>query len=68
MHLDVRLPIGLLFTLFGIILTGYGVAGDAEVYRRHSLGMNINLVWGLVLLAFGVVMLWVALRSRSRKR
>jgi hypothetical protein len=37
--------------------------GDAELYR-HSLGLNVNLWWGLVLLAFGVVML---LLGRSGK-
>ena len=39
-------------------MTGYGLvtAASAELYQR-SLGININLVWGLVLLVFGAVML-----------
>lgn len=58
MNFDLRLPIGLLFTLFGLLLTGFGIItrGDAEMYRR-SLGINVNLCWGFFLLLFGLVML-----------
>ena len=54
MGLDIRWPIGLLFSLVGALLVIYGLAtiSDAEVYRR-SLGINVNLRWGLVLLVFG---------------
>ncbi len=57
MNLDIRLPIGLLFLVTGLLLTGYGLAtrNDAILYRT-SLGYNVNLWWGLVMLAFGVVM------------
>ncbi len=55
MGLDIRLPIGLLFALVGILLTLYGLTTDPALYHR-SLDININLWWGLVLLAFGVVM------------
>lgn len=56
--LDIRLPIGGLFTLLGLVLIGYGVvtAGNAALYAR-SLSFNINLWWGLVLLAFGLGLL-----------
>jgi hypothetical protein len=64
MNLDLRLPIGVLFSLFGVILVAYGLFTPAEVYRQ-SLGINVNLWWGLVLLAFGGVMLTFALRARS---
>lgn len=66
MHLDVRIPIGLLFSLFGLLLTGFGLFGDKSTYERHSLGLNINFDWGLVLLAFGLVMLALAWRGRSK--
>jgi len=66
MHLDVRLPIGLLFTAFGLLLVGYGLTSDSRIYQEHSLGININLVWGLVVLGFGGIMLLIALRSRNR--
>lgn len=63
MNLDLRLPIGLMFSLFGVMLTVYGVLSDSAIYVR-SLGVNVNLWWGLVLLAFGLVMLGFARRGR----
>ncbi len=71
MDLDVRLPIGLMFSLFGLLLAGFGLTSDPAIYAQHSLGINVNLDWGLVLLAFGATMLTFALRSRrlrSRRR
>ena len=62
MKLDLRLPIGLMFSIFGAILTVYGLAADHAIYER-SLGLNVNLWWGLVLLGFGLVMLAVAIRA-----
>ena len=66
--LDVRIPIGGLFTALGLLLGGYGLAtdGDATQYGR-SLSVNINLWWGLVMLAFGLVLLWGASRARARQ-
>jgi len=63
MKLDLRLPIGLMFTTFGVMLTLYGLVADPAIYAR-SLGININLWWGLVLLVFGLVMLGFALRAQ----
>jgi hypothetical protein len=61
MGLDLRWPIGLMFTLLGAILTLTGLAtmSNTEMYKR-SLGINIDLWWGLVLLVFGVFMLLMA--------
>jgi hypothetical protein len=67
MHLDIRLPIGMLFTLLGLLLAGYGVMSDSAIYQR-SLGWNVNLVWGLVLLAFGAFMLVLGRRGTSGVR
>jgi hypothetical protein len=66
MKLDLRLPIGLMFAIFGAMLTVYGLVSGEAIYQR-SLGINVNLWWGLVLLAFGLVMLSFALRA-GRKR
>ena len=57
MGLDIRWPIGLMFTLIGAILVVYGAmtGKDPEMYKR-SLDMNINLIWGALLLAFGLIM------------
>ena len=60
---DLRLPVGLLFTILGLLLTGFGLVTPAAIYRR-SLGINVNLAWGLVILAFGALMLFVAIRAR----
>jgi hypothetical protein len=65
--LDIRYPIGGLFTVLGLLLTGYGAAtaGNVGAYER-SLSVNVNLWWGLVMLAFGAVMLWSAWRGWGR--
>jgi hypothetical protein len=68
MDLDVRLPIGLMFSIFGVLLAGFGLVSDARIYAEHSLGINVNLGWGIVLLVFGLVMLALALRGRRRAR
>ncbi len=64
MYLDIRLPIGLLFTVLGVLLAVYGVTSDSAIYQR-SLGHNVNLGWGLALLAFGVVMFLFGRRGTS---
>ncbi len=56
MGMDIRFPIGLMFSVVGVLLTVFGAFSRREIYRV-SLGINMNLAWGLVLLAFGVVML-----------
>jgi hypothetical protein len=62
--LDIRLPIGGLFVVLGLVLAGYGVAtnADAEQYAR-SMSVNINLWWGLVMLVFGGLLLLLAKNS-----
>ncbi len=64
MGLDIRWPIGLMFSLVGALLLLYGLAtmSDAETYRR-SLDININVRWGLVVLVFGASMLALAWRA-----
>ncbi len=68
MGLDIRWPIGLMFSLIGLVLgvNGLITASDTEMYQR-SLGININLRWGLVLLVFGVLMLTFAWRARQKE-
>jgi hypothetical protein len=66
MRLDVRFPIGGLFSIVGAILTVYGIVSDPAMYEK-SLGINVNLWWGLVLLAFGLVMLGLAFRAERAK-
>jgi len=55
MRLDIRLPIGLLFAILGLLLLGFGLLSDPAIYQR-SLGINVNLIWGAVMEAFGLAM------------
>jgi hypothetical protein len=66
--LDLRWPMGFMFLVVGALMTIYGLVtyGDVELYRR-SLGININLWWGLVQLAFSSFVLFMAYRARNRK-
>jgi hypothetical protein len=64
MGLDVRLPIGLLFSFLGLVLALFGLFSNPEIYRV-SLGINVNLAWGIVLLGFGLVMLFFGLKRRA---
>ena len=65
MSFDLRIPVGLMFTLFGLILAGVGLFGDAALIEK-SLGINMNLWWGLAQLIFGVLMLGFGWRAKSR--
>jgi ABC-type Fe3+-siderophore transport system permease subunit len=67
MNFDLRLPIGIMFSFYGVLLVLYGLLGDQAQYAR-SLGININLIWGLVLLVFGALMLGLSWRSAGNKR
>jgi len=69
MGLDLRIPIGLMFSLVGILLAVYGfmTKANTEIYKR-SLDININLVWGLFLLVFGVIMLVFAMKSAKQSK
>jgi arginine exporter protein ArgO len=67
MGLDIRIPIGILFAIFGVLLIAFGIFGDHTIYAK-SLNVNINLWWGIVMLLFGGAMLWLSTYSgRSRK-
>lgn len=66
MGLDIRIPIGALFTLLGAYLALYGLLGDKTIYAQ-SMNININLAWGLVLVLFGVLMLLFGMRKPTRR-
>lgn len=65
MGLDIRLPIGLMFTILGLLLFVFGLVGDTAIYQR-ALGININLWWGIVMLVFGISMTLLGLRGRKK--
>lgn len=63
--MDIRVPIGMMFIVLGVLLAGYGVVSDPRIYER-SLGININLVWGSTLAVAGVALLLLARRRQAR--
>jgi hypothetical protein len=65
MSLDIRYPIGWMFSLFGVILSLFGLFGDQQIYSR-SLGVNINFDAGVGLLVFGLLMLLLAWRGSAK--
>jgi hypothetical protein len=68
MRLDIRVPIGLMFGVLGAMLAVYGMFfSDPKIYER-SLGININIWWGLVLLAFGAGMYFFGRRGNPTTR
>ena len=65
--LDIRAPIGGLFTVLGGMLAAYGLFVPQGNRSPHlASGMNVNLWWGLVMLAFGIVLLVMARRAGRR--
>lgn len=67
MNLDIRLPIGFMFTLFGVILAAYGLLSNPQIYER-SLGINVNLEWGFALILFGLAMFTLGWRRSPNER
>ena len=68
MGLDIKIPIGLMFAILGVMLTIFGIAtgSDVELYQK-SLGININLWTGLFMLFFGVMMLILSKLTKTEK-
>jgi hypothetical protein len=66
--MDIRLPMGLMFSIIGAIIAVYGLftQGNA-MYAEHSLGININLWWGTIMLLFGLTMLALSRGKKSGK-
>lgn len=65
--IDLRLPLGILFSTLGVVLMVVGILTPAAQYER-SLGIDINLWWGAALFVFGIVMLAVSVIGRRRAR
>jgi hypothetical protein len=66
MGMDIRLPMGVMFVILGAVLVFAGIRVD-QAALDQSLGINIDLWWGLVILLFGVVMLLLTWTSGGRK-
>jgi intracellular septation protein A len=67
MGLDIRWPIGIIFTVYGAVLILFGVLADSTIFQR-SLGVNIDLWWGTAMLVFGLFMGALAFRASRRSQ
>jgi hypothetical protein len=63
---DIRIPIGLMFSVLGVLITIFGLFthSDSVMYQR-SLGINVNIIMGLIMILFGAVMLFLAFRKKK---
>jgi hypothetical protein len=64
--LDIKIPIGLMFSIFGVILVVYGfiTRNDAALYEK-SLSHNVNLWMGSLMVVFGGVMLLLVKKKKT---
>jgi membrane protein implicated in regulation of membrane protease activity len=67
MQLDIRLPIGLMFTVLGALLTLFGLFAHQTATGAAQTN-NVNLWWGIVMLVFGVVMFVLGRRGTATAR
>jgi hypothetical protein len=65
MGLDVRVPLGLLFLAIGALLVFYGLATTGSDIYAKSMGVNINLIWGVILMLFGLLAAWLGRKQKS---
>jgi hypothetical protein len=66
MAFDIRLPIGMLFSVLGVFLIAYGALSEKTIYQRSS-DINLNLWWGLIILVFGLIMFALGRRGARRE-
>ena len=64
MGLDIRVPLGLIFLIIGGIMSGYGVATRGSALYAKSMDVNLNLIWGALMLAFGLIMFIAGRRQK----
>jgi len=63
---DIRIPIGLMFSILGVLIAAYGLftMSDTDMYQK-SLGINVNIIMGVFMLIFGLIMLWFSRRKKK---
>ena len=66
MNLDLRTPMGLMFSITGAILVIWGLKTNGDAIYDRSLGINANLWWGIVLLIFGLTMFILGERRQHK--
>lgn len=65
--LDLKIPLGCLLTFYGLVLTIYGIFTDPSIYRK-SLGIDVNIWWGLLMLVIGVFLLGLVISGRQKNK
>lgn len=66
MNLDIRIPIGGMFSIIGLILAVYGLATSGSDMYARSLSLDVNLYWGFILIGFGGLMLFYGWRAHKK--
>lgn len=63
---DIRIPIGLMFSIIGVLITVFGFVtmSNTGMYQK-SLGINVNIIMGILMLVFGLIMLYFARRKKK---
>ncbi|MEI6049192.1 MAG: hypothetical protein WCS03_09870 [Bacteroidota bacterium] len=63
---DIRIPIGLMFSIIGILISVFGIftRSNAGMYHK-SLDINVNIIMGILMLVFGLIMLYFARRKKK---
>jgi membrane-bound ClpP family serine protease len=67
MSMDIRFPIGFMFTITGLIITVWGLISSPEIYKK-SLNVNINLWTGLAMLVFGLIFLLMSIAAQAKSK
>ena len=67
MGLDIRIPLGMLFFILGMLMVGYGALTHGSDLYLISEGVNLNLIWGAVMALFGAGM-WIAGRRGATRK
>jgi cytochrome c biogenesis protein CcdA len=64
---DIRIPIGLMFSIMGVLISGFGIftTSNTEMYQK-SLGINVNIIMGIIMLTFGLIMLYFSFRKKKK--
>ena len=64
MGLDIRIPLGLIFLIIGGIMAAFGIFTNGDAMYGKSLGVNLNLLWGGIMVIFGAIMFFVGRRQK----
>lgn len=67
--IDIKIPIGLMFSVLGILLTIYGLTtlSNTAIYAK-AFNININLWSGAFMIVFGGVMLLISDLVKKKKK